>query len=418
MVKWESLSGEQKSEVERQLAVIRRGVVEIVPEDDLKNKIANAVATGRPLNVKLGLDPSAPDIHIGHTVVLHKLRQFQELGHQIQLIIGDFTGRIGDPTGKSETRKQLTEEDVKRNAETYQKQIYKILDPQQTKLYYNSEWLALLNFADVVNLAGKVTVARMMERDDFTKRYTSGLPISIHEFFYPLMQGYDSIALDSDVELGGTDQTFNLLMGRTLQKEYNKPGQIVITTPLIEGLDGVNKMSKSLGNYIGIDEEPNQIYGKSMSIPDRLMLKYYELSTDLSNEELAALKGGLADGSVHPRDAKMQLAATFVRMYHSEEAAKAAENHFITVFQQRALPDDIEEVSITAEQLEDGQIRIVKLLTMLDLLPTSSEARRSVQQGAVRLNEEKITDINADISPKDGDVLQVGKRKFIKIKLT
>lgn len=418
MVKWESLSGEQKSEVERQLAVIRRGVVEIVPEDDLKNKIANAVATGKPLNVKLGLDPSAPDIHIGHTVVLHKLRQFQELGHQVQLIIGDFTGRIGDPTGKSETRKQLTEEDVKRNAETYQKQIYKILDPQQTKLYYNSEWLAPLNFADVVNLAGKVTVARMMERDDFTKRYTSGLPISIHEFFYPLMQGYDSIALDSDVELGGTDQTFNLLMGRTLQKEYNKPGQIVITTPLIEGLDGVNKMSKSLGNYIGIDEEPNQIYGKSMSIPDRLMLKYYELATDLSNEELAALKAGLADGSVHPRDAKMQLAATFVRMYHGEEAAKAAENHFITVFQQRALPDDIEEVSIAAEQLEDGQIRIVKLLTLLDLLPTSSEARRSVQQGAVRLNEEKITDINADISPKDGDVLQVGKRKFIKIKLT
>ncbi|MGO4346263.1 tyrosine--tRNA ligase [Paenibacillus sp. MCAF9] len=417
-MKWESLSGEQKSEVERQLAVIRRGVVEIVPEDDLKNKIANAVATGKPLNVKLGLDPSAPDIHIGHTVVLHKLRQFQELGHQIQLIIGDFTGRIGDPTGKSETRKQLTEEDVKRNAETYQKQIYKILDPQQTKLYYNSEWLAPLNFADVVNLAGKVTVARMMERDDFTKRYTSGLPISIHEFFYPLMQGYDSIALDSDVELGGTDQTFNLLMGRTLQKEYNKPGQIVITTPLIEGLDGVNKMSKSLGNYIGIDEEPNQIYGKSMSIPDRLMLKYYELATDLSNEELAALKAGLADGSVHPRDAKMQLAATFVRMYHGEAAAKAAENHFITVFQQRALPDDIEEVSIAAEQLEDGQIRIVNLLTMLDLLPTSSEARRSVQQGAVRLNEEKITDINADISPKDGDVLQVGKRKFIKIKLT
>ncbi|MGG1637910.1 tyrosine--tRNA ligase [Paenibacillus sp. NRS-1760] len=417
-MKWESLSGEQKSEVERQLAVIRRGVVEIVPEDDLKNKIANAVATGNPLNVKLGLDPSAPDIHIGHTVVLHKLRQFQELGHQVQLIIGDFTGRIGDPTGKSETRKQLTEEDVKRNAETYQKQIYKILDPQQTKLYYNSEWLAPLNFADVVNLAGKVTVARMMERDDFTKRYTSGLPISIHEFFYPLMQGYDSIALDSDVELGGTDQTFNLLMGRTLQKEYNKPGQIVITTPLIEGLDGVNKMSKSLGNYIGIDEEPNQIYGKSMSIPDRLMLKYYELATDLSNEELAALKAGLADGSVHPRDAKMQLAATFVRMYHGEEAAKAAENHFITVFQQRTLPDDIEEVSIAAEQLEDGQIRIVKLLTLLDLLPTSSEARRSVQQGAVRLNEEKITDINADISPKDGDVLQVGKRKFIKIKLT
>ncbi|WP_054028042.1 tyrosine--tRNA ligase [Bacillus sp. FJAT-28004] len=417
MVKWESLTKEQQSEVERQLAVIRRGVVEIVPEDDLKNKIANSVATGTPLNVKLGLDPSAPDIHIGHTVVLHKLRQFQELGHQVQLIIGDFTGRIGDPTGKSETRKQLSEEDVKRNAETYQKQIYKILDPQQTKLYYNSEWLAPLNFADVVNLAGKVTVARMMERDDFTKRYTNGLPISIHEFFYPLMQGYDSIALNSDVELGGTDQTFNLLMGRTLQKEYNKPGQIAIMTPLIEGLDGVNKMSKSLGNYIGIDEEPNQIYGKSMSIPDRLMLKYYELATDLSNEELAALKAALADGSVHPRDAKMQLGATFVRMYHGEAAAIAAENHFITVFQQRALPDDIEEAAISSDQLENGQIGIVKLLTLLGLQPTSSEARRSVQQGAVRLNEEKITDINVNIAPKDDDVIQVGKRKFIKIKL-
>ena len=417
MVKWESLTKEQQSEVERQLAVIRRGAQEIVPEDELKNKIANAVATGTPLKVKLGLDPSAPDIHIGHTVVLHKLRQFQELGHQVQLLIGDFTGRIGDPTGKSETRKQLTEEDVKRNAETYQKQIYKILDPQQTRLYYNSEWLAPLNFADVVNLAAKVTVARMLERDDFTKRYTSGLPISIHEFFYPLMQGYDSVALESDVELGGTDQKFNLLMGRTLQKEYNKPAQVAIMTPLIEGLDGVNKMSKSLGNYIGIDEEPNQIYGKSMSIPDELMFKYYELATDLSNEELAALKSGLEDGSVHPRDAKMQLAATYVRMYHGEEAAKAAENHFITVFQQRALPDDIEEVSVSPDELDNGQIRIVKLLTVLGLQPTSSEARRSVQQGAVRINEAKITDINAEVTPQNGDVLQVGKRKFVKIKL-
>jgi tyrosyl-tRNA synthetase len=417
MVKWESLSKEQQNEVERQLAVIRRGVVEIVPEDELKNKIANAVATGTPLKVKLGLDPSAPDIHIGHTVVLHKLRQFQEFGHQIQLLIGDFTGRIGDPTGKSETRKQLTEEDVKRNAETYQKQIYKILDPELTKLYYNSEWLAPLNFADVVNLAAKVTVARMMERDDFTKRYTTGLPISIHEFFYPLMQGYDSVALESDVELGGTDQKFNLLMGRTLQKEYGKEAQVAIMTPLIEGLDGVNKMSKSLGNYIGIDEEPNQIYGKSMSIQDELMFKYYELATDLSNQELAALKSGLEDGSVHPRDAKMQLAATFVRMYHGEEAAKAAENHFITVFQQRALPEVIDEVTVSISDLENGQIRIVKLLTELGLQPTSSEARRSVQQGAVRINEEKMTDVNADVTLHDGDVLQVGKRKFIKIKL-
>ncbi len=416
MVKWEQLSKEQQTEVERQLAVIRRGVVEIVPEDELKQKVANAVATGQPLKVKLGLDPSAPDIHIGHTVVLHKLRQFQELGHQVQLLIGDFTGRIGDPTGKSETRKQLTEEDVKRNAETYQKQIYKILDPEKTKLYYNSEWLAPLNFADVVSLAAKVTVARMLERDDFTKRYTTGQPISIHEFFYPLMQGYDSVALESDVELGGTDQKFNLLMGRTLQKEYGKAAQVAIMTPLIEGLDGVNKMSKSLGNYIGIDEEPNQIYGKSMSIPDELMFKYYELATDLSNEQLAALKADLDNGTVHPRDAKMQLAATFVRMYHGDDAANAAENHFITVFQQRALPEDIEEVTVPAAELNNGQIRIVKLLTVLGLQATSSEARRSVQQGAVRINEDKITDFNADITPKDGDVLQVGKRKFVKIK--
>lgn len=417
MVKWEELTSEQQQEVERQMNVIRRGVVEIVPEDELKAKIVNAVATGKPLKIKLGLDPSAPDIHIGHTVVLHKLRQFQEMGHEVQLLIGDFTGRIGDPTGKSETRKQLTEEDVKRNAETYQKQIYKLLDPARTKLYYNSEWLAPLNFSDVVTLSAKVTVARMLERDDFTKRYQSGQPISIHEFFYPLMQGYDSVALESDVELGGTDQKFNLLMGRTLQKEYGKPTQAAIMTPLLEGLDGVQKMSKSLGNYIGIDEEPNQIYGKAMSIPDELMLKYYELATDISNDELQALRQGVEDGTKHPRDMKMQLAATLVRMFHGEEAAVAAEQHFITVFQQRALPDDIETVALAASELEDGRIRIVKLLTTLGLQASGSEAKRSVQQGAVKINEEKIDDPNAEITPADGDVIQVGKRKFAKLSL-
>ncbi|CAH1207085.1 Tyrosine--tRNA ligase [Paenibacillus plantiphilus] len=417
MVKWEELTSEQQQEVERQMNVIRRGVVEIVPEDELKAKIVNAVATGKALKIKLGLDPSAPDIHIGHTVVLHKLRQFQEMGHEVQLLIGDFTGRIGDPTGKSETRKQLTEEDVKRNAETYQKQIYKLLDPARTKLYYNSEWLAPLNFSDVVTLSAKVTVARMLERDDFTKRYQSGQPISIHEFFYPLMQGYDSVALESDVELGGTDQKFNLLMGRTLQKEYGKPTQAAIMTPLLEGLDGVQKMSKSLGNYIGIDEEPNQIYGKAMSIPDELMLKYYELATDISNDELQALRQGVEDGTKHPRDIKMQLAATLVRMFHGEEAAVAAEQHFITVFQQRALPDDIETVALAASELEDGRIRIVKLLTTLGLQASGSEAKRSVQQGAVKINEEKIDDPNAEITPADGDVIQVGKRKFVKLSL-
>lgn len=288
MAKWEELSIAQQQEVDRQLNWIRRGVVEIVPEDELRQKVIDSVATGTPLKVKLGLDPSAPDIHVGHTVVMQKLRQFQQLGHQVQLIIGDFTGRVGDPTGKSETRKQLTEEDVKRNAETYRKQIFfKILDPEKTQVHFNSEWLGKMNFADVVGLSAKVTVARMLERDDFfSKRFSTGQPIHIHEFFfYPLMQGMDSVALKSDVELGGTDQKFNLLMGRTLQKEYDVPAQVAIMTPLIEGLDGVNKMSKSLGNYIGIDEEPNEIYGKSMSVPDELMLKYYELATDLTLDE-------------------------------------------------------------------------------------------------------------------------------------
>lgn len=415
---WEKLTAEQKAEAERQVEILRRGAVEIVPEEELKLKIAESLADKRPLKIKLGLDPSAPDIHVGHTVVLHKLRQFQELGHHVQLLIGDFTGRIGDPTGKSETRRQLTEEDVKRNAETYKKQIFKILDPEQTTVCYNSEWLSPLTFADVVELSAKLTVARVLERDDFSKRYTTGQPIHVHEFFYPLMQGYDSVALKCDVELGGTDQKFNLLMGRTLQKEYGVPTQVAIMMPLLEGLDGVNKMSKSLGNYIGIDEAPNEIYGKAMSVPDELMLKYYELATDLSHDDLSALRAGIEDGSVHPRDAKMRLAATFVRMYHGEEAAREAERHFVTVFQQRALPDDIEEVELAAGELEEGGIRLVKLLVTLGLQATNGEAKRSIQQGGVRLNEEKVTDPNASVEVKDGDILQVGKRKFAKIKLT
>jgi tyrosyl-tRNA synthetase len=417
IVKWEELTKEQQSEVDRQLTCIRRGVVEIVPEDELRNKIIGSVVSGHPLKVKLGLDPSAPDIHIGHTVVLHKLRQFQELGHQVQLIIGDFTGRIGDPTGKSETRKQLTEEDVKRNADTYQKQIYKILDAEKTQLFYNSEWLSPLTFADVVQLSAKVTVARMMERDDFSKRYATGQAIHIHEFFYPLMQGYDSVALASDIELGGTDQKFNLLMGRTLQKEYGVATQVTIMTPLIEGLDGINKMSKSLGNYIGIDEEPTQIYGKAMSIPDELMPKYYELTTSMTNEALQQLREGLAEGKVHPRDAKMQLAHTFVNMYHGEQAANEAQQHFVTVFQQRALPEDIEEFILSEAFLENGSIGIIKLLVTLGLSASNSEARRSIQQGGVKVNELKLEDLNAELSPQDGDIIQVGKRKFMKIKL-
>lgn len=392
---WNELTEVQQQEVQRQLQIIKRGTAEVIPEDALKQKIVQAVGTGKPLKVKLGLDPSAPDIHIGHTVVLQKLRQFQDLGHEVQLIIGDFTGRIGDPTGKSETRKQLTEEDVQRNAQTYQTQLSKILDLTKTTFYYNSRWLSALKFDDVLKLAGKVTVARMLERDDFAKRYQANQPIHVHEFFYPLMQGYDSVSLESDIELGGTDQTFNILMGRTLQGAYEmKEGQVAILMPLLEGLDGVQKMSKSLKNYIGIAEAPNEIFGKTMSIPDALMLKYYELTTAIPGEALQVLREGLAAGSVHPRDAKLGLAMEYVRMYHGAEAAQEAEQHFITVFQKRALPEDIEEMPISGNLLEAGQISIVKLLVSLGLQASNAQARRSIEQGAVKINEAKITNIH------------------------
>lgn len=409
------LNDEQKQEVERQLQVIRRGVAEIVPEDELRKKVERSVVTGTPLKIKLGLDPSAPDIHVGHTVVLHKLRQFQELGHTIQLLIGDFTGRIGDPTGKSETRKQLTEEQILANAKTYAEQFAKIMDMSKVEVSYNSHWLGKLNFSDVLDLASKVTVARMLERDDFEKRYKNNLPISVHEFFYPLMQGYDSVSLNSDVELGGTDQKFNLLMGRQLQKEFGQESQIAITLPILEGLDGVQKMSKSLGNYIGVSETPNEIYGKSMSIPDELMVKYFELATSISAEELEGIKQGLENGSLHPRDLKMRLARTFVEMYHGKEAADEAEKHFVTVFQQRALPTDIPEKVVWKDSLEEGTIWIVKLLADLGLVPSNGEARRMVQQGAVKINEEKVASVDERIALEDGMVVQVGKRKFAKI---
>ncbi|MGG4344865.1 tyrosine--tRNA ligase [Paenibacillus lautus] len=417
-MEWDVLSNVQQQEVERQMEVISRGAVEIIPEEEMRQKVMTSVVTGEPLRVKLGMDPSAPDLHVGHTVVLQKLRQFQELGHEVQLIIGDFTGRIGDPTGKSETRKQLSEEDVRRHAETYKKQIYKVLDPEKTKVYYNSEWLAPMTFAEVVGLSAKVTVARMLERDDFTKRYQGGLPISIHEFFYPLMQGMDSVALKTDVELGGTDQKFNLLMGRTLQKEYGTEPQVAITMPLIEGLDGIQKMSKSLGNYIGIDEEPNEMYGKSMSVPDELMLKYFGLATDMAGEEVTRLEKGLRDGSVHPRDAKMSLSHTLVRMYHGREAADAAQQHFVTVFQQKALPEDIEVYIVPEGELDEGKITLIKLLTLLGFAASNGEARRSIQQGAVKWNGEKCSETHGEIVPQDGDVVQVGKRKFARLKLS
>lgn len=410
------LSEEQKREVARQLSIIRRGAAEIIPEDALAQKIAGSVVSGKPLRIKLGLDPSAPDIHIGHTVVLQKLRQFQDLGHEVQLIIGDFTGRIGDPTGKSETRKQLTEDDVKRNAATYEKQLYKILDPQRTKFHFNSTWLEKMNFQDVLQLAANVTVARMLERDDFAKRYSNNQPIHIHEFFYPLMQGYDSVSLESDIELGGTDQTFNILMGRTLQGAFGfKDSQAAILMPLLEGLDGVQKMSKSLGNYIGISESPNEMFGKTMSIPDELMLKYFELCTRIANEELLKLKQGLKEGDIHPRDAKVQLAKEFVRMYHGEQAAEQAEQHFITVFQKRSIPENMDELHVRQDLLEEGSVSISKLLVTLGFVSSNSEARRSVVQGAVKINGTKLLDPNERVEIKSGDIIQAGKRKFAKI---
>lgn len=401
--------------VDKQLEIIKRGAVEIIPEDELVQKLKRSISTGKPLKIKLGLDPTAPDIHLGHTVVLQKMRQFQELGHEIIIILGDFTARIGDPTGKSETRKQLSEEDVLANARTYERQIFKILDPQKTKLVFNSQWLAPLNFAQVIELAAKYTVARMLERDDFTKRFREGLPISVHEFFYPLMQGYDSVALKADVELGGTDQKFNLLMGRTLQKEYGQEPQIAIMMPIIEGLDGVQKMSKSLGNYIGIDESPKEMYGKTMSLPDELMVRYFELVTSVPLEEVRSIATGLANESLHPRDVKMRLAREIVSFYHSQEAAVQAEEEFKRIFQKHDLPDEIPEFSVSADLLEDGQIWLPKLLHVSGLVKSTSEGRRMIQQGGVKINGEKYDDPSLNIEPLNGMIIKAGKRKFVKL---
>lgn len=411
------LTNEQQIEFDKQLSILSRGAVEIIPEDDFKKKLALSLKNNEPLKVKLGLDPSAPDIHIGHTVPLQKLKQFQSFGHVVQLVIGDFTGQIGDPSGKSETRKQLTAEQVMENAQTYVDQLFKILDPKKTEVHYNSKWLAALNFADVIILASKITVARMLERDDFEKRFTANLPISVHEFFYPLMQGYDSVELHSDIEIGGTDQKFNLLMGRQLQKEYVQEQQAILMLPLIEGLDGIQKMSKSLGNYIGIDEEPNQIYGKSMSIPDELMIKYYKLVTDLPHSEVNEIIKGLEEGYMHPRDAKMKMAYTLVKMYHGEQAAINAEKHFKTVFQKGAIPDDLPIAELDKGILEDGKIWIVKLIVTLGLVSSNGEGRRMIEQGAVKINGEKLEDIDCALEVEQDMIIQVGKRRFAKIKI-
>ncbi|WP_299741222.1 tyrosine--tRNA ligase [uncultured Rossellomorea sp.] len=411
--KWDSLSQEQQAEVGRQLTVYKNGVHEIIPEAELRQKLVKSIATGVPLKIKLGLDPTAPDVHLGHTVVLNKLRQFQENGHIIQLIIGDFTGKIGDPTGKSVARKQLTDEEVKRNAQTYFEQFSKVLDKEKVELHYNSKWLSSLNLEDVIHLSSKITVARLIERNDFSNRLSIGKPVSLHEFFYPLMQGYDSVALESDVELGGTDQQFNVLMGRHLQEHYKQEKQVVILLPLLEGLDGVDKMSKSKHNYIGIDEDPNQMFGKTMSIPDELIMKYFNLITDLSLDEKSKIEKELFEGTLHPRDAKIRLGKTIVSMYHGEEAAGQAENNFKEIFQKGALPDDIPEIKWTGE----SRVSIIDLLVELNMQASKSEARRMIQNGGIRINSEKVLDMHLEVEIEEGMIVQVGKRKYKKLRI-
>lgn len=400
----------------KQWETITRGVAEIVPEEELAQKLKRSLEQDRPLKVKLGLDPTAPDIHLGHTVVLHKLRQFQELGHDVVLILGDFTSRIGDPSGRSETRKQLTEEQIMENVATYKEQVGKIIDLERASVVFNSSWLAPLTFAEVIELASKYTVARMLERDDFARRYREGLPIGVHEFLYPLMQAYDSVALHADIELGGTDQKFNLMVGRDLQREFGQEPQVAVMVPILEGLDGVQKMSKSLGNYIGISEPPGEIYGKTMSLPDELIVRYFELVTPLDLEEVRRIKNNLASGVLHPRDAKMRLARELVALFHGEKAAEDAEREFVAVFQRREMPEDMPEVTLGRSDLdENGGIWLPKLMVRAGLVESTSAGKRMIIQGGVKVNGEKVTDPDSPVTVEDGMIVQVGKRKFARI---
>lgn len=396
-----------KKSIDERMRIILKGVEEIFSEDEMRAKLEKSDKTGEPLIIKLGLDPSAPDIHLGHTVVLRKMRQFQDMGHDVRLLIGDFTGRIGDPTGKSKARVALTEEQVLENAKTYEKQILKVLDPERTTIVFNSHWLGELNFTEVIKLASNLTVARMLERDDFKKRYESHTPISVHEFFYPLMQGYDSIELKADVELGGTDQKFNLLMGRTLQREYGQEPQVAITLPIIEGLDGVNKMSKSLGNYIGIDEPAEVMYKKVMEIPDGLIIKYYNLLTDVHPDEVDKIKSRLDDGE-NPRDVKMELAKEITRLYYGEDGAQKAEEEFKSVFQKGNLPENVFTVEVDTEKID-----IPSAIVESGMIQSKSELNRLLSQGGVKINGEKVESLFGQ--PGDELVIQLGKKKFIKL---
>lgn len=397
--------------VNEQLEFLKKGTVDVIREDDLRAKLERFAKTGKPLRVKLGLDPTAPDIHVGHTVVIRKLKAFQDLGHTVIFLIGDFTGMIGDPSGKNVTRPPLSREEVNANAETYKRQMFKLLDPEKTELRFNGEWMDKFTASDFVKLCAKTTVKQILERDDFTKRLNEEKPISLHELLYPLVQGYDSVALNADIELGGTDQKFNLLMGRNLQREFDQEPQVVITTPLLEGLDGVNKMSKSLNNYIGIDESPNEMFGKVMSISDELMWRYYDLITDLTPAEIATLKSEIEAGK-NPRDVKVNLAKLIIKDFHSAEAAQAAEDEFNRRFVKKEVPDEIAEVVIAAQTY-----RLADLVVASGLVETKGEAKRLIDQGGIKIDGEKATAASAEIDMTNGKsvILQVGKLKFARL---
>ncbi|MDH4333422.1 MAG: tyrosine--tRNA ligase [Desulfobulbaceae bacterium] len=401
-----------KISIEKQVELIERGAVNVISRPDLVKKLEKSQTSGIPLRIKAGFDPTAPDLHLGHTVLIQKLKHFQELGHEICFLIGDFTGMIGDPTGKSETRKPLTVEQVEKNAESYKEQIFKILDPEKTTVVFNSTWLNKLTSKDFIMLASQLTVARMLEREDFKVRFENERPISIHEFLYPLIQGYDSVALKADVEIGGTDQLFNLLMGRDLQRVWGQEPQVVITMPLLEGLDGVNKMSKSLGNYIGITETPDDIYGKTLSVSDALMFRYYELLSDLSADDIAGIKAAMESGKAHPKSVKQQLARELTARFYGPDIARQAEENFERVFSQHELPEDMPEFSLPASS--EG-VWLPKLLVDAGMVKGSGEGRRMIQQGAVTVNGEKVGDVDFLVKGEGEVLLKVGKRRFCRV---
>ena len=398
--------------LEQQFAKITARRVDLHSAEELKSRLAKSIAEKKPLRIKMGADPSAPDLHLGHCVALNKLREFQDCGHTVVFIIGDFTGMIGDPSGKSATRPQLSKEKVLENAKSYQDQMFKILDPARTEVHFNSEWFGPMTFDKVIRLSAHVTVAQLLARDDFSKRYKAEQPISLVEFLYPLVQAYDSVMIRSDVEIGGTDQLFNLLLGREIQKAHGQEPQIVMTMPLLEGLDGVHKMSKSLGNYIAVNDTPKDIFGKTMSVSDDLMWRYFSLVLCLPDEEIQAMKSAVASGARHPRDVKDELGRRVVAKFHGEAAGVEASAEFARVFSQNQLPTDMPEVVVPADK-----IGVLTLMVKAGLAPSTSEARRLVQAGAVHVGEDKVSDVRLEIQPKDGLILRSGKRGFAKIKV-